>query len=82
MTMAIHPASSSASAQPRWKAIYDQLVAMLPGYTYGSNFFTIAEICEKFDVSLITACLAGVAWLCICSSSSLTTVWLRPASKR
>lgn len=55
MTMAIHPASSSASAQPRWKAIYDQLVAMLPGYTYGSNFFTIAEICEKFDVSHITA---------------------------
>lgn len=53
MTMT-HHANPSTPATPRWKEIYDELLKLLPGYSYGSNFFTIAEICEKYDVSHIT----------------------------
>lgn len=41
--------------QPRWKVIHDRLVQELPEFTYGSNFYTLDQICEKYDVSLITA---------------------------
>lgn len=43
------------SSDPRWKSIHDQLLLELPTYEYGSNFYTIADICKKFDVSIITA---------------------------
>lgn len=40
---------------PRWKAIHDQLLGELAAYEYGSRFYTIADICRKFEVSNITA---------------------------
>lgn len=40
---------------PRWKAIFDELRSELAGYTYGSRFHTIAEVCQKFEVSTTTA---------------------------
>ena len=40
---------------PRWKEILDQVQTELPGYPYGSSFYTITEICDKFHVSRITA---------------------------
>lgn len=46
---------SIESRTPRWKQVYDALQQELPGYEYGSNFYTIAQICEKFKVSTITA---------------------------
>lgn len=49
------PLTEPKTPTPRWKAIYDQLRAEVPNYDYGSRFYTIADICEKFDVSAITA---------------------------
>jgi len=49
------PATQSSSLQPRWKSILDQLRTEVPRYSYGSRFYTIADICAKFDVSAITA---------------------------
>lgn len=40
---------------PRWKVVRDKLQAELPAYSYGSDFYSIAEVCRKFDVSQITA---------------------------
>jgi DNA-binding LacI/PurR family transcriptional regulator len=47
--------SASAATPPRWKTIHDELCAMLPQHSYGSSFYTIADICKKYDVSSITA---------------------------
>lgn len=50
------PAPSSPSPTvPRWKEIRDDLEAMLPKFRYGERFCSIAEICQKYDVSTITA---------------------------
>jgi DNA-binding LacI/PurR family transcriptional regulator len=46
---------SESVALPRWRQIYDQLLLDLPNFQYGRNFYTIAEICQKFEVSTITA---------------------------
>lgn len=46
---------TTAPSDPRWKSIHDQLLRELPSYEYGSNFYTIADICRKFEVSIITA---------------------------
>lgn len=40
---------------PRWKVIRDELCALIPQYAYGQRFCSIVEICEKYDVSTITA---------------------------
>jgi hypothetical protein len=40
---------------PRWKEIFDQVCHELPSYAYGSAFYSITDICEKFSVSRITA---------------------------
>jgi len=40
---------------PRWKEIYEQLRQEVSNFEYGSRFYTISDICEKFDVSTITA---------------------------
>jgi DNA-binding LacI/PurR family transcriptional regulator len=42
-------------ASPRWKEILDQVQTELPTYAYGSEFYTITEICDRFHVSRITA---------------------------
>jgi DNA-binding LacI/PurR family transcriptional regulator len=42
-------------ASPRWKEILDQVQTELPNYAYGSEFYTITEICDRFHVSRITA---------------------------
>jgi DNA-binding LacI/PurR family transcriptional regulator len=42
-------------ASPRWKEILDQVQTELPSYAYGSEFYTITEICDRFRVSRITA---------------------------
>lgn len=49
------PISPAKTGTPRWKAIYQQLRKEVPNYDYGSRFYTIADICEKFAVSAITA---------------------------
>lgn len=48
-------ATEAKGRTPRWKQIYRTLRQEVPNYVYGSNFYTIAQICEKFDVSTITA---------------------------
>ena len=40
---------------PRWKAIFDELSAELASLPYGSDFLTIGQICQRFEVSQITA---------------------------
>lgn len=40
---------------PRWKAIFDELSAELVSLPYGSDFFTIGQLCQRFEVSQITA---------------------------
>lgn len=45
----------SAGPGPRWKAIYEALCAELPSYSYGSDFYTISDVCRRFEVSKITA---------------------------
>lgn len=46
---------SALDRQPRWKVIYDTLHAELDQYAYGSDFYTLDDICRKFGVSVITA---------------------------
>lgn len=38
-----------------WKTVYDKLHAELTSCEYGSDFYTAAQVCKKFDVSQITA---------------------------
>lgn len=40
---------------PRWKVIFDQVQGELSNFAYGSPFYSIADICDKFNVSRITA---------------------------
>jgi DNA-binding LacI/PurR family transcriptional regulator len=40
---------------PRWKEVYDQLLVDLHARRYGSDFYSIAEVCRRFEVSQITA---------------------------
>lgn len=40
---------------PRWKAIFDELQVELASMAYGSDFHTIGQLCQRFDVSQITA---------------------------
>lgn len=47
--------TSKSTAAPRWKTIHTQLRSELSGYAYGSAFYSIADICRKFEVSKITA---------------------------
>jgi len=47
--------STRNAALPRWKEIHTVLRDELPGYAYGSTFYSIADICRKFEVSKITA---------------------------
>lgn len=47
--------AASTSGIARWKMIYDWLRAELPRFEYGSDFYTAREICERFNVSTITA---------------------------
>lgn len=47
--------ASTSGSDPRWKTIRDQLRTELAQYSYGSRFYTIAEICRTFEVSSITA---------------------------
>lgn len=43
------------SSAPRWKVIRDELYNRLPQFEFGSNFYTIADICKEYGVSSITA---------------------------
>lgn len=47
--------TQSNRVTPRWKAIYQQLHEELASYKYGADFYTIGQICKKFEVSQITA---------------------------
>ena len=54
--MSLSPSNSATTTlAPRWKTIRDELHAQLHEREYGSNFYTIADICKKYDVSAITA---------------------------
>jgi DNA-binding LacI/PurR family transcriptional regulator len=46
---------TSPVPQPRWKTIVDALRAEIPNHRYGGRFYSIAEICERYEVSAITA---------------------------
>lgn len=46
---------TSPVPQPRWKAIVEALRVEIPNHSYGGRFFSIAEICERYQVSAITA---------------------------
>ncbi|MFH0797221.1 MAG: substrate-binding domain-containing protein [Candidatus Omnitrophota bacterium] len=41
--------------KPRWKEIYENLICQLKNFHFGERFYTIAEVCEKYKVSHITA---------------------------
>jgi len=47
--------SRVAGRTTRWQEIREQLRAELPAFDYGSRFYTITDICAKFEVSTITA---------------------------
>ncbi len=47
--------SLAPSSPPRWKVIRDELFSRLPQFEFGSNFYTIADICKEYGVSTITA---------------------------
>lgn len=40
---------------PRWKMVFNDLQEELQTRRYGSDFYSIAEVCRKFEVSQITA---------------------------
>lgn len=39
----------------RWKSVYDQLYMDLGRHAYGDTFYSITAVCQRFDVSTITA---------------------------
>lgn len=39
----------------KWKELLDALCDLLPDYEYGERFLSIVEICDRYDVSNITA---------------------------
>lgn len=53
--MTMTTSSLAPSSIPRWKAIRDELYNRLPQFEFGSNFYTIADICKEYGVSSITA---------------------------
>ncbi len=46
---------TSPVPQPRWKTIVEELRVEIPNHRYGGRFYSIAEICERYQVSAITA---------------------------
>lgn len=49
------PVDARTKPTPRWKEVFDDLLAELQGRRYGSDFYSIAEVCRKYEVSQITA---------------------------
>lgn len=51
------PKLSTAGSKrvPRWKVIHQWLHEQLGRFAYGSAFYTAAELCRQFEVSIITA---------------------------
>jgi DNA-binding LacI/PurR family transcriptional regulator len=47
--------ASNPPLTPRWKVVYDELVARLSSFEYGSRFYSISELCREWDISSITA---------------------------
>lgn len=45
----------TAGSEPRWMAIRERLRAELATREYGSQFHSISDVCDKFNVSRITA---------------------------
>lgn len=46
---------TTSRAAPRWKVVFDQLKHEVKARPFGSDFYSIAEVCRTFDVSQITA---------------------------
>lgn len=40
---------------PRWEEICNDLITQIPGFEFGQHFYTLNEICSKYNVSNITA---------------------------
>jgi DNA-binding LacI/PurR family transcriptional regulator len=47
--------AANLKSEPRWRAIHRELRGQLSSYRFGDDYHTISDLCQRFDVSKITA---------------------------